>query len=172
MPYVVCAPNGCAAIGVSGSTLHAMAKCGVPRTLSDMDKCWQAKATWRALRRKGGRLIVDEISMIEPQFLDCLSAHVQEAVEDWSAPFGGIPLAFLGDFLQLPPVPGSHASLENEPPRRGEPDFVQGKIPMGVRELTASCRGSHVFKTGNLTPIHFTTVRRAPDCTLFVVPEL
>lgn len=48
-------------------------------------------------------LIVDEISMVEPQVFDVLE-EVARGIRKDPRPFGGIQIILCGDFLQLPPV--------------------------------------------------------------------
>jgi hypothetical protein len=48
-------------------------------------------------------LVIDEISMLPGKILDYLNFHCQK-VRGNPAPFGGIQLIAVGDFLQLPPV--------------------------------------------------------------------
>jgi energy-coupling factor transporter ATP-binding protein EcfA2 len=48
-------------------------------------------------------LIIDEVSMIPGRLLDYLDWHCRK-LRDVDAPFGGIQIVAVGDFLQLPPV--------------------------------------------------------------------
>lgn len=48
-------------------------------------------------------LVIDEISMLPGRILDYLDYHFQQ-IRGSLAPFGGIQLIAVGDFLQLPPV--------------------------------------------------------------------
>ena len=49
-------------------------------------------------------LIIDEISTVPGRLIEALSQRFQQATGDASRPFGGIPVIFVGDFNQLPPV--------------------------------------------------------------------
>lgn len=53
-------------------------------------------------------LVIDEISMLPGRILDYLNFHFQQIRQN-RAPFGGIQLIAVGDFLQLPPVAKSGA---------------------------------------------------------------
>ncbi len=53
-------------------------------------------------------LVIDEISMLPGRILDYLDFHFQR-IRGNNAPFGGIQLIAVGDFLQLPPVAKSGA---------------------------------------------------------------
>lgn len=49
-------------------------------------------------------LIIDEVSMIPGQLLNYLDWHLRHVRGVKDAPFGGVQLVMVGDFLQLPPV--------------------------------------------------------------------
>jgi ATP-dependent exoDNAse (exonuclease V) alpha subunit len=48
-------------------------------------------------------LIVDEVSMVGPDIMDCMH-HSLMKIKRNDLPFGGVPMIFVGDILQLPPV--------------------------------------------------------------------
>ena len=54
-------------------------------------------------------LVIEEVSMISGEFLDCLSAVVAEIRGEPELPFGGLQLIVSGDFLQLLPIVGNVA---------------------------------------------------------------
>ena len=103
LSWVSVGPTGTIACALEGQTIHSLAGCGVPVTVTDFDKIWgdnDRKQAWRDLKV----LLIDEISMISGEFLDNLS-HVVCQVRKNTAAFGGIQLIVCGDFLQLPPIP-------------------------------------------------------------------
>jgi hypothetical protein len=53
--------------------------------------------------RAATRLIIDEISMVRADVLDAMDARLRQ-VRGSKAPFGGVQVVMVGDFLQLPPV--------------------------------------------------------------------
>jgi hypothetical protein len=69
MVYVT-APTGIAAENVNGITLHSFAGCGLPRFVSDFDRCRARKAAkrWHGVNV----LVVDEVSMLSGEFFDRL----------------------------------------------------------------------------------------------------
>lgn len=101
----VTATTGIAALNVSGCTIHSWAGLGVG------DR--SAKQIAATIIGQGGRvrdrirnckrLAIDEISMMPPMLLSKLD-EVLRLVRKNQAPFGGIQMLFIGDFLQLPPV--------------------------------------------------------------------
>ena len=52
-------------------------------------------------------IIIDKISTIQAYMLGYIHVRLQEATHNFNAPFGGIALAMIDDFDQLPPVVGS-----------------------------------------------------------------
>lgn len=94
-----CAPTGVAAILCGGQTLHSLAGCGIPNTARDFEKLWKDanKKKWRLLRA----LVVDEVSMIDPSFLDFLDLQVRQVRGNLARPFGGLQLVLCGDFCQV-----------------------------------------------------------------------
>jgi len=61
-----------------------------------------SKRVRKAIERLGV-LIIEEISMVEGQFLERLNSLMQYVLQNLK-PFGGKQVIFLGDFHQLPPV--------------------------------------------------------------------
>ena len=57
----------------------------------------------RKAMRKLKVLIIEEISMVESQFLERLNCLMQHVRQNYR-PFGGVQVIFVGDFHQLPPV--------------------------------------------------------------------
>src|SRR4030095_13674392 len=98
---VVLAPTGVAAVNVHGQTIHAFFGFGPDIT--------PEKARRRALRKKQlyrnlQTLIIDEISMVRADLLDCIDQFLRVNGPRAGAPFGGVQLLFIGDLYQLPPV--------------------------------------------------------------------
>jgi len=52
-------------------------------------------------------LVIDEVSMLEPDIFEMLDYIARELRQDRSRAFGGLQLLLCGDFLQLPPVDAS-----------------------------------------------------------------
>ena len=48
-------------------------------------------------------IIIDEISMVRSDLLDCVSRCLQLTLGN-SFPFGGMQIIFVGDMFQLPPI--------------------------------------------------------------------
>jgi ATP-dependent DNA helicase PIF1 len=131
----VAASTGVAAVICHGQTLHSLAGCGVPSVVSDFDKCLKQKRMWLEL----AVLIIDEVSMIEPPFLDWLDATVRSIRKKPDNAFGGIQLIFCGDFGQLSGI-CKGVSLTSECPVKS--DFSARQIPVHVDQFQ-----SYVFQT-------------------------
>ena len=132
---IVAAPTGVAAVICQGQTLHSFAGCGVPSVVSDFDKCWKQKRMWMEL----AVLIMDEVSMIEPAYIDWLDATVRSIRKQPGKAFGGIQLIFCGDFGQLPGI-CKGVSLMSKCPIKS--DFSVSQIPVHVDQFQ-----SYVFQT-------------------------
>lgn len=103
----VTAMTGCAAllIGTHAKTLHSWAGIGlgkgtVEELLHKIRRNGRAKKNWSMT----DLLILDEVSMLQPDLLEKLDTIGKAMRRNRSRPFGGIQLLFIGDFLQLPPV--------------------------------------------------------------------
>ncbi len=102
----VLAPTGVAALNVHGQTLHAFFGFKPDVTL----KAAQERA--RRLRREGEDeiyqeleiLVIDEVSMVRADLLDCIDKFLRTVRKRRWTPFGGIRVVFVGDLYQLPPV--------------------------------------------------------------------
>ncbi len=103
----VTAMTGCAALllGNGAKTLHSWAGVGLAREAPEALAAIVAKNK-RACRRWTATqaLIIDEVSMMTPEFLDKLDLVARRVRKRPSLRFGGIQLVLAGDFCQLPPV--------------------------------------------------------------------
>jgi ATP-dependent DNA helicase PIF1 len=99
---VVLAPTGVAALNVQGETIHSFFKFQVGVNVLEAKKNARRMAN-KPIFRKLEMIIIDEISMVRADLLDCVDAFLKVALSN-SKPFGGIKLVFIGDLYQLPPV--------------------------------------------------------------------
>ena len=117
---VVAAPTGIAAINAGGVTLHSLlqlpfgtfipenipfsesnTQVNVPATLFRETKFNSSK---RELIKELELLIIDEVSMLRADLLDCIDHTLRYLRKRKHEPFGGLQILFIGDLLQLPPV--------------------------------------------------------------------
>ncbi|MGB9721186.1 MAG: AAA family ATPase [bacterium] len=98
---VVLAPTGVAALNVQGETIHSFFGFKPDVTIQNIKK----------LRPEGARtykqidvIVIDEISMVRADLLDCVDYFLRLNGSDSKKPFGGVQMIFIGDLYQLPPV--------------------------------------------------------------------
>jgi len=101
----VTASTGIAACNIGGSTLHSFAGVGLgngtdQQLLNKVKNRPDARKRWQSAKV----LIVDEISMIDPDFFSKLDMVARGIRRKHCVVFGGIQLVLAGDFLQLPYV--------------------------------------------------------------------
>ncbi len=98
---VVLAPTGVSAINIGGQTIHSFFKFGINVTPVSIKKATKAQAD---LYKKIDTIIIDEISMVRADLLDCVDLALRINGKDKNKPFGGAQLIVVGDLFQLPPV--------------------------------------------------------------------
>lgn len=100
---VVLAPTGVAALNVKGQTIHSFFKFYVDVTPEKI-ATKKTKPKNAKLYKKLHTIIIDEISMVRADLLDCVDVFLRLYGPDASRPFGGVQMVFVGDLYQLPPV--------------------------------------------------------------------
>ena len=98
----VLAPTGVAALNVKGQTIHSFFKFK-PGITPDRVKKLRSDDN-KSIYRKLDIIVIDEISMVRADLLDCVDRFLRLNGPDSDKPFGGIQMAFIGDLYQLPPV--------------------------------------------------------------------
>ncbi|MEQ8572581.1 MAG: AAA family ATPase, partial [Fulvivirga sp.] len=117
----VAAPTGIAAINAGGVTLHSLlhlpfgtylpqndslsgssydAQVNTPKSFLSQFKMANNK---RNMLRSLDLLIIDEVSMLRADMLDCIDL-VLRTIRRSQAAFGNLQILFIGDLNQLPPV--------------------------------------------------------------------
>ena len=48
-------------------------------------------------------LVIDEVSMLRADLLDCIDLFLRQHGPSPNTPFGGVQMVFVGDLYQLPP---------------------------------------------------------------------
>jgi ATP-dependent DNA helicase PIF1 len=100
----VTASTGIAALAVGGTTLHSWAGVGqgkesAQELLKKLRFFKKAAARWR----NTDVLIIDEISMLDPELFEKLDV-IAKSMRRSQRPFGGMQVIAFGDFFQLSPV--------------------------------------------------------------------
>ena len=98
---VVLAPTGVAALNVKGQTIHSFFRFGPDITL---DKVEKLPSNLCDIYQKIDTIIIDEISMVRADLLDCVDRFLRLNCKKVGKPFGGKQMVFIGDLYQLPPV--------------------------------------------------------------------
>lgn len=99
--HVVLAPTGVAALNVKGQTIHSFFgfhPAIQPNLVRKASK--HALPLFKAIET----IIIDEISMVRADLLDCIDYALRLNRERPKEPFGGVQMIFIGDLFQLPPV--------------------------------------------------------------------
>jgi len=99
----VLAPTGVAALNVQGQTIHSFFGFRPSITEDVALKKGRAARAKQQIYKNLHTLVIDEISMVRADLLDCVDAFLRgyrKTVE----PFGGVRMIFIGDVFQLPPV--------------------------------------------------------------------
>ncbi len=115
-PVIVTSTTGISAMLIGGRTIHSWSGVGMFDNKQNVDfyynkirKNRNALNTWRNTKC----LVIDEISMMHPAFLDLLNS-LAKLLRNSIKPFGGIQLILVGDFYQLPPIPFKDENNNNE----------------------------------------------------------
>lgn len=154
--YVVLAPTGIAAINAGGVTLHSFFKLPYRPMLPDdpdlslshgrIFEFFKYPKEKRKIIAEVDLIIIDEISMVRADIIDCVDRILRVYSGNMRLPFGGKQLLFVGDVFQLEPV-----------------------VPSDQKEILSLFYASpfffsaRVFKDINLVPIELQKVYRQTD---------
>lgn len=154
--YVVLAPTGIAAINAGGVTLHSFFKLPFRPILPDdpdlslqdgrIFEFFKYRKEHRKIIKEVELIIIDEISMVRADIIDCVDRILRVFSGNMRLPFGGKQLLFVGDVFQLEPV-----------------------VPSDQKEILSMFYASpfffsaRVFKEINLVPIELQKVYRQTD---------
>ncbi len=140
----VVAPTAIAAISVDGSTIHSFF--GIPPETINPDESFDPRKHIVPVIENLDALIIDEVSMVGPDLVDCINNTMIKVRRDPSL-FGGVPIIFVGDILQLPPVVADEDVAIYYTHRYDSPYFYSAKV----------------FKKTDIFPIELTKVFRQKD---------
>ena len=145
----VLAPTGVAALNVRGQTIHSFFGFKPDVTPEAVRKLGQgrgAAADRIALYRNLDAIVIDEVSMVRADLMDCIEKFLRlngPRPKEW---FGGLQMIFIGDLYQLPPVvTGQERGLfAPDPPslRRG---FGPGSSPSSAALSAARYESPYFF---------------------------
>ena len=98
---VVLAPTGVAALNVKGQTIHSFFRFKPDITL---EKVRKSSRRGKNIYQKIETIVIDEISMVRSDLLDCVDKFMSLNGKSKNLPFGGVQMIFIGDLYQIPPV--------------------------------------------------------------------
>lgn len=154
--HVVLAPTGIAAINAEGVTLHSFFKLPFRPMLPDdpdlstkdsrIFEFFKYRKPHRKLLQEVELIIIDEISMVRADTIDCIDRILRVFSNNTRLPFGGKQLLFVGDVFQLEPVVPSDQ-----------------KEILSLFYATPYFFSARVFKEINLVPIELQKTYRQTD---------
>lgn len=105
--FAILAPTGVAALNVGGITIHRFFNFYVDVTPDQVSKGQYKPKKNKQLFENLRVIIIDEVSMLRADLLDCIEIFLRKYGFRPGLPFGGVKMIFIGDLYQLPPVVGS-----------------------------------------------------------------
>ena len=145
--HAVVAPTGIAALNVQGQTIHSFFGFGIDIT---PERVRYARADNLMMFRNLDSLIIDEISMVRADLLDCIDTSLRMNRRN-SAPFGGVQIIAIGDPYQLPPIVKTD-EMKYFSQVYGGPHFFRSKS----------------YQQGNFTRLELTKIFRQKDDFNFI----
>ena len=103
---VVLAPTGVAAVNVSGQTIHSFFGFRPDVTIEKARR--EAGKSTLTIYQNLDAIVIDEISMVRSDLLDCVDQFMRIKGRAFGEPFGGTQLILIGDLYQIPPVVTGH----------------------------------------------------------------
>ncbi len=100
---VILAPTGVAALNVRGQTVHRFFQFRIDVTPSKVRES-RKRPRNASLYRNLNTIVIDEVSMLRADLLDCIDIFLRKHGPRRRRPFGGVQMIFVGDLYQLPPV--------------------------------------------------------------------
>ena len=158
---VVLAPTGVAALNVKGQTIHSFFNFKPDTTLESIETIRLSKNK-REILEKVDTIVIDEISMVRADLLDCVDASLRLHGGNEKLPFGGVQMVFIGDLFQLPPVvrPNERSIFETV---YQSPYFFDAKafkdFPMEFIELYKNYRQKDEIFVGLLNAIRTNSIK-------------
>lgn len=168
---VVLAPTGVAALNVGGQTIHSFCGFGPDITVDKVKRSsgWSPK---KKLLAQVDIIVIDEISMVRADLLDCVDKFLQLNSPRGHMPFGGYQMVFIGDLFQLPPVEkdflqqGRTSFVQADPTLFEGVDEEYGEQPKNLSGRVYASPyffDSYVFRTTNFVHISLVRMYRQQD---------
>jgi len=127
---VVLAPTGVAAVNIGGQTIHSFFQFKPNVTPAAIKKKRTGKDK-KSIYKKLTAIVIDEVSMVRADLLDCVDKFLRLNGPDSKRSFGGVQMIFIGDLYQLPPVV-SGAEREIFRTHYSSPYFFSARVMEGL----------------------------------------
>jgi ATP-dependent DNA helicase PIF1 len=101
---IVLAPTGVAAVNIQGQTIHSFFHFKPNVTPASIKRKKKPEKERTTIYKKLTTIVIDEISMVRADLLDCIDKFLRLNGPEEKQPFGGVQMIFIGDLYQLPPV--------------------------------------------------------------------
>jgi ATP-dependent DNA helicase PIF1 len=101
---VVLAPTGMASVQIDGETIHSFCRFNTDPGWHMLESNKIHKLADNRKVKAVNTLIIDEVSMVRSDMLDCLDYFFRVNKGKMRIPFGGVQVILFGDHFQLPPV--------------------------------------------------------------------
>lgn len=101
---VVLAPTGVAAVNIGGATIHSFFHFKPDVTVAQIKNDAKKHKGGNDIYKNLDAVVIDEISMVRADLLDCVDEFLRRNGKSARKPFGGLQMIFIGDLYQLPPV--------------------------------------------------------------------
>ncbi len=101
---VILAPTGVAALNVGGQTIHSFCRFKPDITPETVERLSNVSFATMNMYKSLDAIVIDEISMVRADLLDCLDRFMRLNGRNPDKRFGGVQMIFVGDLYQLPPV--------------------------------------------------------------------
>ena len=141
----ILAPTGVAALNVKGQTIHSFCRFK-PNITFEKVKRLRYNSQRQNIYEKLETIVIDEVSMVRADLLDCVDKFLRLNGPDPIRPFGGIQMVLIGDLYQLPPVV-----------TRQERELFNSLYP------TPFFYSAHVFESFNMEFVELQKVYRQRD---------
>ncbi len=103
----VLAPTGVSAVNIKGQTIHSFFRFK-PDITVDGTRSIRIPNSRKKLYQNLDTVVIDEVSMVRADLLDCINEFLMIHGKRPDLPFGGVQIVFFGDLYQLPPVVTSY----------------------------------------------------------------
>jgi ATP-dependent exoDNAse (exonuclease V) alpha subunit len=155
------ATTGIAAFNIKGQTIHSFFKFRVNIKPGEIF----FKKEIKDICNQVNLIIIDEVSMLRPDLLDCIDTALRVQRNKHEVPFGGVRIIFVGDLYQLEPIMKKEELQDYE-----SKYFFSAKVfkPCGSRPAAVftTIELDKVYRQDDQTFIHYLNKIRTGNITV------